>query len=262
MRFRSYAIATICCLLGGCALLPAEDLLSSGEVMREQARHAGEEIPVARFSRFEAGGQLPADWESYIILPSKPSTLYRLVRDGDGVALEAAADASASGKLRRIRIDPHRHARLEWRWRIDGLIPGADNRHAALEDSPARLIVSFHGDPRQLDFGTRIQLRLAKAVTGRALPYATLMYVWANDIPVGTVVKNPHTDRVRMIVVESGLEGVGEWREYRRNVLEDYRRAFGEEPWDVVAVGVMTDGDNTRQKARSLYGDITFHRGQ
>jgi hypothetical protein len=84
------------------------------------------------------------------------------------------------------------------------------------------------------------------------------MYVWSNKLPVDSVVENPHTDRVRMIVVSSGPDGVGEWRRYRRNVLEDYRRAFGEDPWDIVAVGVMTDTDNTRQRARAQYGDITF----
>ncbi len=88
------------------------------------------------------------------------------------------------------------------------------------------------------------------------------MYVWSNELPVGTVVQNPHTDRIRAIVVASGAEGVGEWRNYRRNVLEDYRIAFGEEPWDIVAVGMMTDADNTQQKAHCLYGDITFLRGQ
>ena len=57
-------------------------------------------------------------------------------------------------------------------------------------------------------------------------------------------------------------EGVGQWRDYHRNILEDYRRSFGEEPWDIVAVGVMTDSDNTKQKARCLYGDVTFLKGQ
>ena len=37
---------------------------------------------------------------------------------------------------------------------------------------------------------------------------------------------------------------IGEWREFRRNVLEDYRLVFGEEPWDIVAVWVMTDASN------------------
>ena len=64
------------------------------------------------------------------------------------------------------------------------------------------------------------------------------------------------------IVVESGSGRIGEWREFRRNVLEDYRLVFGEEPWDIVAVGVMTDAGNSRQKARTQYGDITFRLAQ
>ncbi|HEY6864607.1 MAG TPA: DUF3047 domain-containing protein, partial [Burkholderiales bacterium] len=61
---------------------------------------------------------------------------------------------------------------------------------------------------------------------------------------------------IQMIVVDSG--SVGEWREFRRNIVEDYRRAFGEDPWDIVAVGVMSDTDNSHAQARTLYGDITL----
>jgi hypothetical protein len=93
------------------------------------------------------------------------------------------------------------------------------------------------------------------------LPYAMLMYVWASDAPVDTIASSVYTEKIQMIVVESG-GGVGEWRVFRRNVLEDYRRAFGEEPSDIVAVGVMTDADDTRGKARAQYGDISFRPAQ
>jgi hypothetical protein len=231
-------------------------------VVAELARETGERIEVARFSRHRAGEPLPEHWTPYIVLPSKPRTEYRLVETPAGIALEASADKSASGIYRRIRIDPRGHPLIEWRWRVDHLIPGADTRQAATEDSPARLMVSFHGNAKRLDFGVRSQLRLARTLSGQALPYATLMYIWSGKHPVGTVIENPHIDRIRMIVVASGEEGLGEWRSYRRNVLEDYRAAFGEDPWDIVAVGVMTDADNTRQQARSHYGDITFLRAR
>jgi hypothetical protein len=247
---------------GGCAGTPDDGLLASTEVVRQLARETDERVEVARFSRRNPADGLAPHWQPYIILPSKPRTDYKLVRVDGAVALQADADQSASGKVRRIRIEPQAHPVLEWRWRVGNLIPGADKRIASLDDSPARLIISFHGDAEKLDFHDRAQFRLARAISGQSLPYATLMYVWSNTLPVGTVVQNPHTGRVRSIVVASGGEGVGEWRHYRRNVLEDYRHAFGEEPWDIVAVGVMTDADNTRQKARCHYGDITFHRGQ
>lgn len=232
--------------------------MSSGEVVRTRARETGDVIPVARFSARAEGEALPAHWEPWIVLPSKPRTRYQLVRSDGTVALQAVAEKSASGKVRRIRIDPARHPTLEWRWRVTSLIPGADQRSAAGEDSPVRLIVSFHGDPARLDFEDRTQLRFARALSGQALPYATLMYVWSNTLPVGTVLRNPHTGRVRMLVVESGAGALGQWRSYRRDVREDYRAAFDEEPWDVVAVGLMTDTDNTGQAARSYYGDISF----
>lgn len=260
----SRAAATLAGIAGlaACVSVPEEELLASSAAVRELSREAGERIEIARFSRRQAGEPLPDFWQPYIVLPSKPRTEYRLVSTGDGIALEANADKSASGLYRRIRIDPREHPLLEWRWRVANLIPGANKRIASAEDSPARLIVALHGDPAKLDFGERTQLRLARAVSGQSLPYATLMYVWSNKLPVGTVIENPHTDRIRMLVVASGAEGVGQWRGYRRNVFEDYRRAFGEDPWDIVAVGVMTDTDNTRQKARCQYGDITLYRAR
>jgi hypothetical protein len=63
---------------------------------------------------------------------------------------------------------------------------------------------------------------------------------------------------VKHIVVESGEQRLDQWVSVRRNVLEDYRRAFGEDPGHVVAVGIMTDfGDNNTPR-RAFYGDITF----
>ena len=94
------------------------------------------------------------------------------------------------------------------------------------------------------------------------LPYAMLMYVWSSDAPVGTIAASVHTAKIQMIVVENGGRRTGEWREFRRNVLEDYRLAFGEEPWDIVAVGVMTDADHTPAEARTQYGDIRFRAAQ
>jgi hypothetical protein len=74
-----------------------------------------------------------------------------------------------------------------------------------------------------------------------------LIYVWSNEIPVETALPSPQIERIRMIVVESGGARLGGWLHYRRNIVEDYRRAFGEDPGDIVAVGVLTDSDNTQQ---------------
>jgi hypothetical protein len=74
------------------------------------------------------------------------------------------------------------------------------------------------------------------------------------------VLPNRHTSRIKMIVAESGREKLGAWQDITRNVYEDYRRAFGEEPGRITAIAVMTDTDNTGENAQAWYGDIVFRR--
>ena len=123
---------------------------------------------------------------------------------------------------------------------------------------PVRISLGFDGDAARLDFEDRVKLRLAKVLTVNGLPYASLLYVWLNRLPAETVYSSPHTERVRHIVVESGAERLDQWISVRRNVLEDYRRVFGEEPGDLVGIGLMTDPGDNGEPRRAYYGDITF----
>lgn len=236
-----------------CWLLAA---LAAG-VSAPAAAQRGDVLEVAAFSRASPGDEVPG-WGPYIISASKPRTQYRLAAVDGTVALEAVAEQSASGLQRPMRIDARQFPFVEWRWKIAAPVPGADVREGSREDAPVRVLLAFHGDKDKLGFFERSKLRIAKSLSGQDPPYATLMYIWANDIPPETVVHNPHTSRVRMIVVESGDARVGEWVSYRRDVLADYRRAFEEEPEELLGVGVMTDTDNTGERARAWYGDITF----
>jgi Protein of unknown function (DUF3047) len=63
-----------------------------------------------------------------------------------------------------------------------------------------------------------------------------------------------------MIVVESGKQNVGQWINEERNLLKDYRAAFGKDPPPIVSVAIMTDTDNTRESAAAWYGDISLHK--
>ena len=244
--------------LSACATLEPLSGVNDSNAAVPPLSGAGEVIEIGRFTSKRVGAPLPAYWKPYIIHPSKPLTQYSVVNTDCGAALQAVANASASGLYRTTRVDVQQHPLLAWRWRVDNDVEGADKRSASREDSPARLILTFHGDPANLDVGARAKLRLIRAITGRDLPYATLMYVWSNNEPVETILPNPHTDRIQMIVVSRGAETIGRWQVFERNVLEDFRRAFGEDPGQVLTVGVMSDADNTGDDAHALYGDIAF----
>jgi hypothetical protein len=259
---RSSAVLLCVLLAAGCASTPDDSLVWSDAVVRTLERERGDVIEVARFSRLRPGDPL-APWEPWLIVRGNAPTRYRVAEAGGVSALEAEGVEGGSGMWRKIRIDPARQPILEWRWRVPQPEPGSAPLSVTSSASPMmRLSVGFHGDPDKLDFDDRVKLRMARALTVHGLPYASLLYVWMVGVPVGTVLHSPHTDRVRLIVAESGLQRVGDWITVRRNVAEDYRLAFGEEPGDIVGIGLMTDYGDDGSRRRAFYGDITFRSGK
>lgn len=213
---------------------------------------------VTPFSSAKPGTALPARWEPLTFGSLKTPTDYRFVDDGGTIVVKARAESAASGLNLPVRFDVNGAPFIEFKWKIGSLLDGADNSIAAKEDSPVRVVLGFEGDKAKLTLRERTASLLAKRATGRDLPYAQLIYVWANKAPVGTVIENPHTGRVRMIVAVSGGAQVGKWVTLTRNVVEDFRKAFGEEPGLMTDVGIMTDTDNTGINVDAWYGDIRF----
>ncbi|MBM3389305.1 MAG: DUF3047 domain-containing protein [Betaproteobacteria bacterium] len=191
-------------------------------------------------------------------LPGKPATTYRWTQKEGRTALQA--DARQSASLWRKRLNPAEPTpqAVRFSWWVQDLIPQASVAEAHLEDSPARVIFSFDGDRSRLSGRNRSLFDLAETLTGEAPPFATLMYVWDPTLPVGTVVVNPRTDRVRKIVVDSGPQQLRTWRDHQRNLVEDFRRAFNEEPGPLVSVAVMSDSDNTKSRALSWFGPVQW----
>ena len=215
---------------------------------------------VASFSDGVPGSGLPAGWEPWELSKFKKSTQYHLVSYDGKTVIKASAQASASGLVHRLAVDPRQFPLLEWRWKVNELIPAADNTKKHAEDSPVRVVVSFDGDIDKLPLGDRMFFDNMRVLAGREMPYATLMYIWENRAVKDTVIPNLHTSRVKMIVVESGRGKLGAWQEVVRNVYEDYKRAFGEEPGKITTIGIMTDTDNTGANVHAYYGDIVFRR--
>ena len=220
--------------------------------------YAQEPPGIVHFSASAPGMALPPGWKSVKITDYKRPTQYRLVESGGQTVLMANADAAATGLAQYLSIDLALWPIVEWRWKISRLIETADNTVASKEDSPVRLVFEFDGDKSKLSLTERASMKMAETISGREAPYAQLMYIWSKNLPVGTIIPNPRTKRVQMVVASSGAAGVGSWQHLTRNLREDFRRAFGEEPGPITAYGVLTDTDNTGESVEAWYGDIVF----
>jgi hypothetical protein len=199
----------------------------------------------------------PQPWHE-VALPGKAVTRYGWANKDGRRAIAAVSERSASMWRRHVKVAPEQLSRVSFSWWVQDVIAGASVAEAHLEDAPARVMFGFAGDVASLPMRTRMLYDLAEALTGERPPYATLMYVWDATAPVGSVIINPRSDRIRKIVVDSGPGELRRWRDHRRDLAADFQRAFGERPGLLTSVAVMTDSDNTRSHATSWYGPVTF----
>ena len=166
-------------------------------------------------------------------------TDYTLVEENDWKVLKAQSSAAASGLYREIEIDLEQTPYLNWSWKVNGVLAGVNERTKSGDDYPARVYV---------------------VVSGGALFWRTraLNYVWSSSQPANSYWDSAYTGNVKMLALQSGEAQAGVWMEEKRNVREDFKRLFGEDITRINAVALMTDTDNSGQRATAWYGDIYF----
>jgi hypothetical protein len=213
---------------------------------------------IGKFSTATAGGDFPAGWEPLTFKKIPRHTQYTLVKDHNAVVVKAVSKSSASGLIYRIKIDPRVYPIISWRWKVTNTFIKGDVSKKEGDDYPARLYIAFEFDPKKLGFFERAQYKAARLLYGEYPPTGAITYIWSSNAPRGTIVSNPYTKRVKMIAVQSGKTRLNTWVQEERNVFEDYKTAFSQEPPMIGAVMIMTDSDNTGESAISYFGDIIF----
>jgi Protein of unknown function (DUF3047) len=190
---------------------------------------ASETLHLGRFSSGELSG-----WTDKVF---KGKTTYSIVQEGERSVLKAHSNKAASGLIKKVTVDPKKYPVLRWSWKVRNLIQKEDLLKKSGDDYAARVYVVF---PR-----TFWRMR---AVT----------YAWSAKAPKESVHPSPYTSNAMIIAVESGGEKVGQWVNEERNIAEDYRKLFGEEPPEIGAIAVMTDTDDTHEEVTAFYGDISL----
>ncbi len=196
------------------------------------------EEPSLRIGQFSDGTVEGWEIESFV-----GETIYTLVTDSLSQeplsALKASSYNSASGLYRKIRIDLEKTPWIHWSWKTEQLFSGLNEKEKSGDDFVARLYIVIDGG---------ILFWNSHA----------LNYVWSSSHRRDESWPNPYTSNAIMFAVESGNSAVGKWQSYRRNVREDLRILRGKDVRYIDAVAIMTDSDDSGQKATTYYGDIFF----
>ncbi len=239
--------------LTSCALL-----LMGCAAPRTSLNHHTEALPSAWADASSvAGSTALGPWEHYV-LPAKQATHFTALKLQGRPAMKAYAQSSASMLRRKLRIEPQALGTVRFSWLVESLIADSDMGDRDTDDAAVRIVLAFDGDRSSFSPRNAMLSELALLLTGEPMPYATLMYSWCPTRSSGQTITSPRTDRIRTLVVEAGSQGLGQWKDYERDVRADYVAVFGEPPGALVAIGLMTDADNTGSQAVAWYGPLVL----
>ncbi|MGH7266018.1 MAG: DUF3047 domain-containing protein [Candidatus Rokuibacteriota bacterium] len=199
------------------------------------------EVVIEDWSRHPGGTKgIPPSWQKQRW--GNPAYDFTVVED-DGrkvLHLESAGDSSTISKDIKGRINLKESPILEWSWKVTALPRGADSRRKDTDDQAGQVYVTWP--------------RFPEAVRSQVIGY-----IWDTTAPAGAIVKSQKTGTVTYIVLRSGSADVGKWLTERRNVREDFRKIYGEDPGEgpaILSVGI--DSDDVKGTAESFMGTIRF----
>jgi hypothetical protein len=132
------------------------------------------------------------------------------------------------------------HSVLEWEWKATALPEKADMRKSKRNDQALQVLV-------QLD-------TTAKRV---------ISYVWDTSAPVGTKGSESYAMglyKVKVLCVQSGSEGLGEWHKLRRDLRADYKELYGSDKFPGVAgIRIQSNSQYTKSVASGAVRSLVFH---
>ena len=166
----------------------------------------------------------------------------RIVNDNDaGQVVRLRSEKTSTALYKEIEFNIKDYPFLNWQWKVTKIPTGGDVRKKETDDQAAQIYVIFPKFPSQINS-------------------RTLGYIWETNAPVGGEFTSTKFSKIKYVVVKQSANDLGKWFSEKRNVYDDYKRLFNEEPPMVGSVSLMIDSDDTQTSAESFFKDIYFSK--
>jgi hypothetical protein len=258
---------------------PAATKVNTDEVYKvvteesEELKKDGDKLIIDRFSMdTEERAKdffVPKGWYLLRFRGGKALTNYTPVKDGNNVFIRAESDGSGAVIYKITKFDPQEYPYISWRWKAENILEKGNAYMKEGNDFTVSLGIIFDYDPHKASFIKKITNSIIKLLYGAYPPDYVLTYVWGNGVheAKGDIITNPYSNIVKMFVIENGSSDLNKWIVEERNILEDFKDAFGTYPEQRVGgIGIHTDSDNTslyfkhRYQAVGYYDDIVVSK--
>ncbi|MGH7354840.1 MAG: DUF3047 domain-containing protein [Candidatus Rokuibacteriota bacterium] len=219
-------------------------LLAAGLVMVTAAAgaSAADLFVVEDWKRHTLGASgLPEGWRPPTFSTGKND--FTVVENDTHRVLHMRSRNDSSAIIREIKkkVNLKETPILEWSWRVVELPKGGNSCQKATDDQAGQIYVVWEHFP--------------SAINSRVIGY-----IWDSTAPAGTVCKSEKSSMVTYMILRSGPADLKKWVVERRNVVEDYKKVFGEAPDNPDAISIAIDSDDVKGSAETFFGSIVFKR--
>lgn len=218
----------------------------------------GARAQVPALSTADLGAGVAPGWRHQTLPKIERANAFTIVSDEGQRVLKVGSSRSASTWLAPLDVDALRLPMLRWQWKVSRSLRGSDLRTKQGDDYAAKVYVFFDLPLERLALVDRMRIQFTRSLSGADVPAAVLCYVWGHAQPPGTRAWNPYTDRVRMVVVDSGDAHAMQWQAVERDIGRDWAEAFSGPVPRVSGIAVGADTDNTGDFVDAWFGDLTF----
>ncbi len=195
---------------------------------------SGDRLVMADFSGGTDAKGIPAGWQ---LKEKSGKAVFAVVKDGDVHALHLKSADTSFSIQKEVKVDVKQYPVLSWKWKVTKLPTGGDFRKSKTDDQAAQLFLAFSK---------------TKAI----------VYIWDTSAPQGLMEDAPAPPfmSIKAVVVRSGSTETGKWITETRNVYEDYKKLYGEEPPVVAGMRLQINSQHTETSAESYFADVAFSK--
>jgi hypothetical protein len=166
---------------------------------------------------------------------------YALMKPTEDGFIYAVSERKCSAIYYRLGYNAEQYPSLSWKWKVLEF-PDISRAKTPAEkdDYAARVYVIFPF----LSFSSS----------------KFLEYAWSENLAEGTILDSPFGKNIKIIIARSGKPQNDDWITEKRNVYEDYKKAFGVKPRGVGAIALMCDADGTKSEAKAMFDEIIIKK--
>ncbi|MDD5224816.1 MAG: DUF3047 domain-containing protein [bacterium] len=195
---------------------------------------ADDRLVIADFSQGVDAKGIPQGWQ---LKEKSGKADFSVVKDDDLSALWLRSADTSFSIQKEVKVDLKQYPVLSWKWKVTRLPKGGDFRETRTDDQAAQLFLAF----------TKTK---------------SIVYIWDTTAPEGLMSEAiaPPLMTIKLVVVRSGPAELGKWVTETRNIFEDYRKLYGEEPPSVKAMRLQINSQHTGTSAESCFADVIFKK--